>query len=267
MRNKVWYGLSGISALLACIGLMVPACSGLGPCVSGPTHPQLWMSAATTTLLFLAAGTVLSWAVRFLYLVVSTAYLLRPLSLEPWCAGLRAAVARTGASRVTCVSGDAPLAFCAGIMWPRIYVTRPLVAHLGPEELDAVLLHEHHHSRRRDPLLYAARQALADVCFCLPLLRWWALRRREDAELGADRAAIEAVGHRPVAGALWALGTAAEPFGTAAFHGSPALRAAHILGDPLPRRRPSHADWLCSAVGLLSVISIAGCVSQLLIPH
>jgi len=267
MKNQVWYGLPSISALLACAVLMVPACSRLGPCVAGPTHPQLWMSAATTTPLFLAAAMLLGWTARFLYLVVKTAYLLRPLLLEPWPAGLRAAVDRTGASRVTCVSGDTPLAFCAGILWPRIYVTRRLVAHLRPEELDAVLLHEDHHSSRRDPLLYAARQALADVCFCLPLLRWWMLRRREDAELGADRAAIKVVGHRPVAGALWALGTAAQPFGTAAFHGSPGLRAAHILGDPLPRRRPSHADWLRSAVGLLSVISIAGCVSELLIPH
>jgi len=267
MKNQAWYGLPSISALLACPVLMVPACSRLGPCVSSPTHPELWMSAATTALLFLAATILVSWSVRFFFLVVKTAFLLKPLSLEPWSAGLRAAVGRTGASRVLCISGDMPLAFCAGILWPRIYVTCRLVGHLRPEELDAVLMHEQHHRRRRDPLLYAARQALADVCFCLPLLRWWALRRREDAELGADRAAIEAVGHRPVAGALWALGTAAQPFGTAAFHGSPGLRAAYILGDPIPRRRPSHADWLCTVAGLLSVMSVAGCVSELLIPH
>jgi beta-lactamase regulating signal transducer with metallopeptidase domain len=72
-----------------------------------------------------------------------------------------------------------------------------------------VLVHEAEHARRRDPLRRLAGRAAADVLFWLPLVSWWTSGRLEDAELAADRAAIDRVGRTPLARALRA--TAARP--------------------------------------------------------
>jgi hypothetical protein len=136
---------------------------------------------------------------------------------------------------------------------------------LRADELDAVLLHEESHRRRRDPLRQAVRQSAADVCFYVPLLRWWARYQHENAELHADRAALETVGRRPLAGALLAVGAASMPWGSAAFHGTAELRVAQVLDDPLPRRGPSFSLWFVSAAGVVSSLGLTWCLSQVLV--
>jgi beta-lactamase regulating signal transducer with metallopeptidase domain len=74
-----------------------------------------------------------------------------------------------------------------------------------------VLVHEAEHARRRDPLRRLAGRAAADVLVWLPLVGWWTSRRLEEAELAADRAAIDRVGRTPLAQALRATATAAAP--------------------------------------------------------
>lgn len=69
---------------------------------------------------------------------------------------------------------DAPLqnpVFTAGLLEPRIYVTSALQRTLSLRELEAVLLHELNHVRRRDPARAAAATFLADVLFWLPVVR------------------------------------------------------------------------------------------------
>ena len=61
---------------------------------------------------------------------------------------------------VNVVNDSSPEAFCAGFLRPRVYVSRGAVELLTPDELRAVLQHEHHHWRMRDPL----RLASARVC-------------------------------------------------------------------------------------------------------
>jgi Zn-dependent protease with chaperone function len=63
--------------------------------------------------------------------------------------------------------GERPVAFCAGLMTPRVYVSEGAVSTLERDELHAVLAHEEHHRRRRDPLRLLAVGCLADALFFL----------------------------------------------------------------------------------------------------
>lgn len=46
---------------------------------------------------------------------------------------------------------EQPHAFCAGLFRPQVYVTTGAAAILDEQALEAVLVHERHHARRRDP--------------------------------------------------------------------------------------------------------------------
>ncbi|MDP8942970.1 MAG: M56 family metallopeptidase, partial [Actinomycetota bacterium] len=61
-------------------------------------------------------------------------------------------------------------AFCAGFLRPRIYVSSAALERLSDAELAAVLAHERHHLRRRDPLRMLFANVLADALFFLPAL-------------------------------------------------------------------------------------------------
>ena len=101
------------------------------------------------------------------------------------------------------VDADAVNAFCAGLLRPRVYVTRGAVNALENEELAAVIAHEAHHAARRDPLRIVIARAGADGLFFLPVLRRIAQRYADLAELDADEAAVCATGgSTALAGAL-----------------------------------------------------------------
>jgi len=137
-----------------------------------------------------------------------------------------------------------------------------VVRNFDGEELDAILLHEQDHARRFEPLVRAAYDAAARVFFYVPLVRWWSRRSIEDAELRADRAALDRLGRRPVAAALWALGGSPSIQGTAAFGGVAELRVAQVLGDPLPRRAPEWSLLSASTMGICLAFQVAFCLVQ-----
>jgi beta-lactamase regulating signal transducer with metallopeptidase domain len=138
----------------------------------------------------------------------------------------------------------------------------PHDAKLAAEELEAVLVHEAEHARRRDPLRRLAGRAAADVLFWLQLVGWWSRRRLEDAELAADRAAIDRVGRSPLARALRATAAPAAQAVGARFDGAGAARVSQLLGDQPPRRRPLLAACLLSLLGLIVAVSLAMWVGQ-----
>jgi Zn-dependent protease with chaperone function len=175
---------------------------------------------------------------------------------------LVAAVGRSGVGNLVCLDSPAASAFCAGLLRPRVFVTSGMVAALADEELDAVLVHEAEHARRRDPLRRLVGRAAAGVLFWLPLVGWWTRHRLEDAELAADRAAIDRVGRSPLARALRATATPAAPMVGARFDGAGPARVTQLLGDPLPPRRPPLAACLLSLLGLVLAVSLAMCVGQ-----
>jgi len=113
-----------------------------------------------------------------------------------------------GHPSVLVVAADAPMAFCAGWLRPRVYVSTAVLARLSPGELGAVLAHEHHHGALRDPLRLAIGRVLCTALFFLPVLRPLHDRYADVAEITADAAALEASGGAPgpLASAMLAVG-------------------------------------------------------------
>ena len=77
--------------------------------------------------------------------------------------------------RVLVIPGAQPLAFCAGLLRPRVYVSTGALERLGEAELAAVVAHEAHHAARRDPLRLLVARAIGDA------YSLGALPRREQA--------------------------------------------------------------------------------------
>ena len=88
------------------------------------------------------------------------------------------------------IADPQPRAFCAGLLRPRVYVSTGAVAILDEAALSAVLAHERHHARRRDPLRLAAGRVLARALFFLPELGDLVERQQALAELSADESAV-----------------------------------------------------------------------------
>jgi hypothetical protein len=157
------------------------------------------------------------------------------------------------------LSSTSPVAFCTGFLWPTVFVSDGLLSRLEPAELDAVLVHERHHAERRDPLRRIVMSAMRDVLFFLPLLEWWIAARVVESELAADRRALAEVGLRPLAAALWVTGNAVPLPVMAGFMGATAIRAAQLIGTPLPARPASRWAVVQSAIGLVAVAAVATC--------
>jgi Zn-dependent protease with chaperone function len=226
--------------------------------LQGLLQPGSWPRLLALAVLPLLAIVVVAWTARFVFLLSRAALAVRRLprsdQLPP---RLRASVVRTGVERVQCICSSVPIAFCAGARRPRIIVSDGLAEQLGDRELEAVLLHERQHLREREPMVRAACEAAAQVLVFFPLARWWSRRRIELAELRADQAALCLVGPRPVAAALFRLGSTVPT--AAAFAGDTELRVAQLLGDPLPPQRPAAKTVAVSLAGLPFAAAVAGC--------
>jgi Zn-dependent protease with chaperone function len=253
--------LAGRPALVAMVGGLVAARLAWHPgrAICGQMTVAGCLGVA---VLVVAALGVIAWAVRAAWLAVGAAREVAELPRGPSPAPLVAAVERSGVGNLVCLDSPAASAFCAGLLRPRVFVTSGMVAALAAEELEAVLVHEAEHARRRDPLRRLAGRAAADVLFWLPLVGWWSRRRLEDAELAADRAAIGRVGRSPLARALRATAIPAAAAVGARFDGAGPARVSQLLGDPLPRRRPPLVACLLSLLGLILAVSLAMCVGQ-----
>lgn len=160
--------------------------------------------------------------------------------------------ARSGRPRTLVFADEAPKAFCAGLLRPRIYVSTGAIAALADDELQAVLAHERHHARCRDPLRLLAARTAGDALFFLPAVRRLADRYAALAELAADRAAVDAGGggRRSLAAALLAFDTATSP----AVVGIAPERVDSLLGDGPAWQLP--LALMASALVVLTAIAV-----------
>lgn len=145
-----------------------------------------------------------------------------------------------------------PVAFCAGLIRPRIYVSTGALAALDGDELQAVVTHERHHARQRDPLRIFVARVLADALFFVPAARRLGERYASLAELAADRAAVRAAGDcRPLASALLSF-EAANP----AVVGIAPERVDHLMGQRAAWELPVVLlAW--SSIALVAVAAVA----------
>jgi hypothetical protein len=149
------------------------------------------------------------------------------------------------------VADAQPRAFCAGLLRPRVYVSAGAVALLDEAALNAVLAHERHHARRRDPLRFAAGRVLAHALFFLPELGLLLERQQALAELSADESAVDGVPAQRSALARAMLSFSDAPTGDGGGGIDPA-RIDYLLGEPPSWRFPT---LLCvAAVGVLALL-------------
>lgn len=262
MRSR-WLILGFATVLTAACGSSTVSCP-LTPCIAIFGHRPAGLVPLAMLLLLLGAGLLLP-LFRMAWLLWRSSIAVSRLPRSDYPIELVRAIKRTGVGRVDSVVSGEPVAFCVGALRPKIVVSQDLACMLRPAELDAVLLHEAQHARRRDPLRRAAWRAAGDVFFFLPLLDWLARRQLIVSELIADRAALEQVGLNPLAGALWTLGSATGGPAVAAFGGAMGLRVAQLLGRPVVLERPQPGLWARSATGLLLMAGVGLCFWQMLL--
>lgn len=157
-------------------------------------------------------------------------------------------------ARVRIVDDASPQAFCAGLVRPRIYLSAGALELLSEGEREAVLAHEAHHARRRDPLRLLLARALGDGVFFLPAVGRLAQRYAALAEVAADEAAArDMCGRRALASALLAFDAHPHP----AVVGIAPERVDRLLGErsswELPLMLLAGATATLSALGALTV--------------
>jgi hypothetical protein len=145
-----------------------------------------------------------------------------------------------------------PVAFCAGLLRPRVYVSEGALGALAPAELRAVLAHEEQHRARRDPLRVLVASCLAEALFFVPAVGRLRDRYAAVAELRADDAAVEACAGDagPLAGAMTLFDA------TAGIAGVAPERVDRLLGAP-PRPDLGRAPLALGGATVAAMLVVA----------
>jgi hypothetical protein len=151
------------------------------------------------------------------------------------------------------IADPQPRAFCAGLFRPRVYVSTGATAILDEAALNAVLAHERHHARRRDPLRFATGRVLAQALFFLPELADLVERQQALAELSADESAVNVAPANRSALARAMLSFSDTPASPGSSGIDPA-RVDYLLGDPPSWRFPV---LLCLAAASVLLLLVA----------
>jgi beta-lactamase regulating signal transducer with metallopeptidase domain len=150
------------------------------------------------------------------------------------------------------VDGERPHAFCAGLLRPRVYVTSGAVDILDHQALEAVLGHERHHARRRDPLRLAIGRVMARALFFLPAMTHLTRRGEALAEIGADESAV-APGPELRSALARAMLSFTEFPAAGPGVGIDPERVDHLLGEPPRWRFPTLL--VLTAVALVALLA------------
>lgn len=158
------------------------------------------------------------------------------------------------------IADERPLAFCAGLLRPRIYVSTGALTILDEQALTAVLDHERHHAQQRHPLQLAAARVIAESLFFVPGLRELSAHQKALAELSADECAVNAApaNRSALARAMLSFSDASNETHGVGF--DPA-RVDYLLGRAPTRRFPLLVCVVAAAV-LGLVVAVAFLAGQ-----
>ncbi len=104
--------------------------------------------------------------------------------------------------QITFIGEPTPAVYCYGMLRPRVTITSGMLDRLDDAALMAVLAHERHHMRRRDPFRFVLLQAIAAPGATLPAIPALCDRLQTQMELAADRAALTVSSRYDLAAAL-----------------------------------------------------------------
>ena len=145
---------------------------------------------------------------------------------------------------VTIIETSQPLCLAAGLLRPRVLLSRGLLASLTTDDRAVVLAHEHAHVRRRDALVASVVRVLATLH--VPAVSRWLVRELDvAAEQACDEEAGQMVGDRlAVASAILAVERAAQhaaaeqlaPVAVAFGQRAAERRVVSLLAEPEPPR-------------------------------
>lgn len=249
---QVSLGVAGVAS----VGLALAAAAG-GVSLRPPSPEALWAACQAVVIPDLSLNGALSLVLGMLsFAVIGLALTSAWRQLRASRRLVRALDIverrRVGGVTVAVADGQQPVAFCAGLMRPQIYVSTGTLAALDRDELQAVVTHERHHARQRDPLRIFVARVLGDALFFLPAARRLGERYASLAELAADRTAVRAAGDsRPLASALLSF-EAADP----AVVGIAPERVDHLMGQRAAWELPLVLlAW--SSIALVAVVAVA----------
>ena len=163
--------------------------------------------------------------------------------------------------RTAVLATGMPLAFCSGLLRPRICLSLGLADALNDAELKAVLLHEDHHRRHFDPLRGLLVEIITTLLFFLPVAAELRDSFLTSMELEADQHAVRLAGRASLAGALrkfltHPLTVRLPAIGLAGLSATEA-RVAALLGDSPAFLRLSTHRLAASSVILMLVCVLA----------
>lgn len=232
-----------LATALRPLSLEAPSLAALADACRGFALPQMTAAAVAVLLVAVLSFTALTLGGRSLWRQLR--------ERRRFLASLE--VVGPGPDGSLLVNKADPLAFCTGFLRPRVYISCGAIALLNEDELEAVLAHEAHHARRRDPMRICISRTLADGLFFLPALGSLARRYEALAEMAADDAAVERMrSRRPLASALLAFDGAAVP----AVVGIAPERVDHLLGGGVRWQLPV-AILAGSGVALAGVLAVS----------
>lgn len=173
--NATFYGLVALAfGLLASLSGFVSYFAPLyETCRSVWDNVLLWLSSVSVLVpIGIVASVVLVAVLTLTRQWLATQRLLR--ALGPYRVPAPPRLARIACEvgledRIDCVDGLGVGPFCHGFVQPRVCVPAALLDILDDVELRAVLRHEDHHRRSRDPLKMWLSRALARGLYFLPL--------------------------------------------------------------------------------------------------
>jgi Zn-dependent protease with chaperone function len=172
---------------------------------------------------------------------------------------------------VTVFEDHLPLAFTAGFLKPRVFISTKLVDILDEKELRAVILHESHHQRSKDPLKGLVVSFISDFLFFLPVSVFLKKTFHLTSELTADAYSINSqVDPLDLVSSLLKVQKLNGP-AASWFFDPTAERAKHLLGQParlsLPLRKTFLTIILLAISSFIALIPVKKSVSSLFINH
>jgi len=93
------------------------------------------------------------------------------------------------------IRSNNPIAFCLGIVNPKIYISTGLLRILNEKELEGVMLHELYHLENRDNLLLVVFHFFKNVLFLFPFINDVIRNFETREEVRADEKAVRQIGN------------------------------------------------------------------------